>query len=191
MSNYMRQVATNIRQSRHGGRVERCHAIPHHGSYSNAAHQWGVAMLMHYLWPEDFSRLALYCLTHDVPEGWVGDIPAPTLRHVDGVALALKHIEGNINRDLDLPGEDELRGEDFIKLKSCDRLELWLWCQDQLALGNQFVQETVRELDIYLDDPESGGLHPLAKRLLLELRGCNELPRQSGVMRSAAERVAS
>jgi hypothetical protein len=48
------EIATAVIQSRSGGRVERCHGLPHHGTYSNASHQWGVAMLMHYLWPDDF-----------------------------------------------------------------------------------------------------------------------------------------
>jgi hypothetical protein len=101
-------IADCIVQSRSGGRVERCHGLPHLGTYSNATHQWGVAMLMHYIWPDDFPRLALVCLTHDVPEAWVGDIPAPTCRYTPGLKESLSAAEGNINKDLLLPAEDEL-----------------------------------------------------------------------------------
>ena len=83
------QVLRNIIQSRCGGRVERCHVIPHLGSYSNASHSWGVAMLMHYLWPKDFPRLAIYCLSHDIPEAWTGDIPAPVAWAVPELKEAL------------------------------------------------------------------------------------------------------
>ena len=43
---------------RTGGGVERCHGVRHQGSYSNAAHTWGVLVLLQVLWPNDFPRLA-------------------------------------------------------------------------------------------------------------------------------------
>jgi hypothetical protein len=137
--------------ARAGGRVERCHSIPHQGSYSNAAHSWGVAMLMQQIWPEDFPRLALACLTHDIPEFWVGDIPAPTMRAVPGLKESLVQIEDRCLERLELPGLVNLSEEDYRKLKACDWLEFWLWCKDQEYIGNGFVKVSKIEIESYIE----------------------------------------
>lgn len=137
--------------SRRGGRVERCHGIPHLGSYSNAAHQWGVAMLMWYIWPEHYHRLSIYCLTHDLPEAWVGDIPSPTLRYCPEVREAISPLETLISAALGTPPEHELTGDDLAMLKACDRLELFAWGQEQRLLGNVGLEGMMMEIEHYLD----------------------------------------
>jgi len=148
----MRQLRDKIIKSRCGGRVERCHTMPHHGSYSNASHSWGVAMLMHYLWPEDFPRLAIYCLSHDIGEGWVGDIPAPTYWAIPGLREQLGKIEGDLVEEAGCPREDGLAPEDFAKLKACDRLELYIWCCEQQDMGNNFVLDCMGALTKYFHE---------------------------------------
>lgn len=174
----------NLVQARSGGRVERCHAIPHVASYNNASHSWGVALLMWYLWPEDFPRLAIHCLVHDVPESWVGDIPATTLRYVPGIRSILSDIEGRLNRNIGLPGEDELSEEDHQKLKACDRLELYMWCREQRLLGNWFAEEVLRELERFF---KRTPLHGRAAELYKLMESNQLLPRQSGVMEEVCQ----
>lgn len=168
-------------QSRAGGRVERCHGIPHQGSYNNAAHSWGVAMLMHYLWPEDFPRLALVCLAHDVPEAWVGDVPAPTMRYVPGLKDSLARMEDRLLTSYGLPTESGLSEEDHAKLKACDRLEFYLWCREQEALGNQFASEGRREVERFFQEvPLPRRAREMFDRLLARP---HVLPRQAGVIK--------
>lgn len=174
------RAAVNLLQSRAGGKTERCHNIPHHGSYSVAAHSWGVAMLMHYIWPEDFPRLALYCLSHDVPEAWVGDIPSPTLRYTPGLGDILACTEATLNRSIGLPAEKDLNYEDLGKLKACDRLEFWLWAREQLAMGNRFAQEGKTEIERYFKETP---LPKAAQELYEELRNTEVLPRQQGILK--------
>lgn len=177
-------LAHCVIQSRCGGKVERSHIIPHHGSYSNATHQWGVAMLMHYLWPDDFPRLALACLTHDVPEGWFGDIPASTCRYTPGLKERLSKAEGRLNNSLLLPAEHELAPEDYAKLKCCDRLEFWLWCREQELFGNMYAQEGLKEIErIFTEVP----LLPEAQELYEELRHRDLLPVFTGMVKAAFE----
>jgi hypothetical protein len=176
------QVADALVQSRSGGKVERCHGIPHHGTYSNATHQWGVAMLMHYIWPHDFPRLALACLSHDVPEAWVGDIPAPTCRYMPGLKDGLNVAEGNINKAMYLPAEHELEATDYAKLKCCDRMEFWLWCCEQENFGNLFAKEGKVEIERYFKEVP---LLPEAQALYEELRHHDLLPTQAGVIKKA------
>ena len=184
MNNSPEIIARQLIQARGGGRVERCHGIAHHGSYSNAAHSWGVAMLMWYLWPEDFPRLAIFCLSHDVPEAWVGDIPAPTMRYVPGLKEKLADIEDDLNKQCGLPGEHELSEDDHAKMKACDRLDFYLWCRDQESMGNKFAAEALKEIERYFKEV------PLPKRaqlLYLELSAMDDTcPVQAGIMRSTS-----
>lgn len=171
-------IADQVIESRAGGKVERCHVLPHLGSYSNAAHSWGVAMLMHYLWPEDFPRLALICLAHDVPERVVGDIPAPPLRHIPGLREGISNLEALTSYSLNLPAEANLSPEDHAKLKACDHLELWIWSQEQVAIGNQYSQECITTLEeMWKDRP----LPKEAQRLKEKLEARGFMPERTSV----------
>lgn len=177
-------IASAVIQSRLGGKVERCHNIPHLGSYTDASHSWGVAMLMWYLWPDDFARLAIYCLSHDVPEGLVGDVPAPTCRYVPGLKQGLTVLETKISHRLGLPAEAELNEEDMAKLKACDRLEFWLWAQEQLEMGNRMVQDGVVEMERYFEEVP---LPDRAQHLYETLRERGVRPRWAGAMKELCE----
>lgn len=144
-------LAFKILQARAGGRVERCHAIPHVGSYSDAAHSWGVAVLMLQLWPEDFPRLAAACLVHDVPEYITGDIIATMMRYSPGLKETVTLVENKLMDEIGLPQFNNLSVDDHAKLKACDWLEFWLWCCDQATLGNTFALEGKTEIEEYMD----------------------------------------
>lgn len=181
-------IWSGIRNSRSGGAVQRCHGIPHQGDYSNAKHQWGVAMLMWYLWPKDFPRLAIYCLSHDVPEAWVGDIPSPVMQYTPGLKAQLSVIEDRIFFWLRLPSEHALDPEDYAKLKACDKLELYIWCLEELERGNRFADECKRELDRYFKEVPLPGvasdlLHLMQNPLI------KVLPAQAGIIKQLTKEV--
>jgi hypothetical protein len=178
------KTALNIIEARGGGRVERCHGIPHHGSYNNAAHSWGVAMLMLQLWPDDFPRLAAACLTHDVPECWTGDIPAPSMRYVPGLKEAIGKIEDRLLARIDLASYNALEGEDYRKLKACDWLEFWLWCREQQAFGNRFAEEGRVEIERYMDTQR---LPSPAQEVYAALKERSVVTAQAGVMQRVME----
>ena len=134
------ELLSRIRNIRIGGHVERCHTVLHHGSYSVAAHSWGVAMLMYVLWPEDFSRLAIYCLVHDIPEGWVGDVPATVKANNPVVKNAYTDMEAKIFDRLHIPDHSALSQADRDKLRAADHLELYLWADEQIKMGNLYVR---------------------------------------------------
>lgn len=187
MSDYQREepiphldLCSHILQTRAGGRVERCHTIPHHGSYSNAAHSWGVAMLLWHIWPEHFPGLVSYALAHDVPEAWAGDIPAPVLRHVPGVREMVTTLEVQLSASLDLPSEHDLSTSELEMLKACDRLEFWLWCREQASMGNLHAAEAQTEVETYLrDNPPPGR----AQGVYEQLRRMPTTARQAGVVK--------
>ena len=151
MVSVMSEQLNRILQARAGGAVQRCHTVRHFGSYSVAEHSWGVAMLVLQLYPEHFTALAAYALVHDVPEGLTGDIPS-TAKADDGM------LDDAINRRFGLPSTSELNPIRHAILKSCDRLELYLWAYEQAAMGNRFADEIQTNLlDMFnRSQPESG-----------------------------------
>ena len=175
-------MINEIIRSRCGGKVERCHTIPHNGSYNNAAHSWGVAMLMYYIWPEDFPRLAIYCLSHDIGEGWMGDVPAPALWAMGKAREHFDNMEGDLQEAAGCPREDALLPEDLAKLKACDRLELYIWCREQMAMGNMYVKDCEKALRFYFRD---NPLPEPAMSLCADLIGMKDeayTPTQQGVV---------
>lgn len=181
----LESVGDRIVQARGGGATERSHGIRHHGSYSVAAHSWGVAMLMMQIWPEDFPRLAARCLVHDVPEYLVGDLPAPTKRFApQGFKEWLDEIEDDILETLRLPTMDVLSTNDAAKVKACDCLEFWLWCREQVTMGNYFAQQGQQEVEKYLDQlPEP------VPTLWRVMRRQSMVPRQAGRMKEICDGV--
>lgn len=136
-----------LMEIRMGGAVERCHTVRHHGSYSVAAHSWGVAVMMYILWPQDFPHLVPYCLFHDVPEAWVGDVPAPTKFYDPAVKQACDAMEAKIFERLNLPDDAKLTELDRLKLKMCDSLELYAWAHEQLCAGNKHARCVIDQIE--------------------------------------------
>ena len=155
-------LAERLIAMRTGGTVERCHGVLHYGSYSVAAHSWGVAVLMLLLWPDDFPRLAIHCVVHDIPEAWVGDIPATTKKFGKGIKAECDRLESAIFNRLMLPNDSHLEPEDREKLKACDKLELYLWAREQCEAGNMHADCVVCQLDdFFKEDPLPARAHQL------------------------------
>lgn len=138
-----------VLQARAGGAVQRCHTVRHQGSYSNAEHSWGVAMLCLQLYPDFCPELLKYALVHDIPEGVTGDVPATVKK--EG---ADEHaFDDYILSCWALPQLSELNATARHVLKSCDKLELWLWAREQSMAGNYFVTEIIDNLEKWFEQP--------------------------------------
>lgn len=172
---------------RQGGRVERCHTIPHSGSYNNAAHQWGVAMLLWELFPDDFERLVIFALTHDVGEAWVGDIPANALWAFPMVKQAVQAQEAGLLNRVHLPAMDALSEDDREKISACDKLELYLWCVEQSLAGNSFAEDCAGTLcELFTTRPLPPQAHALWVSICDNPRAL--LGRQRGVIEEVQAR---
>ncbi len=144
--------AQRVKLTRQGFRVKRCHTIPHNGWYSVGHHTCCMMALAYEIFPNDFADLAPYILGHDVPEAWIGDVPAPPKRYSREINKIFTGLEDMINSELHLPLESELeknRPDLYSKLKDLDWLELWLWCKDELTMGNKNCIKIVEELNKY------------------------------------------
>ena len=137
-------------------------------------------MLLFYIWPEDFPRLALHCLSHDVPEAWTGDIPAPMLRHMGQSRREVEVAENALNISLGLPPVRGLPDLDARKVRFCDRLDLYLWCREQSLMGNTFVDEVILELLEYFEGDALPDEH--SRQVAQRLRFAEVSPRTAGVL---------
>jgi HD domain-containing protein len=175
------KVLYNVLQARAGGAVERCHTVRHHGSYTVAEHSWGVAMLLLQLYPEQFPILVKYALIHDVPEGLTGDIPS-TAKGEDGA------LDNAILESFELPLLSDFKHHPgwHLILKSCDRLDLYLWAREQVALGNVFANEIINNLEARFtsDDP---GLDTTALNFFHMLKNRNIVPDRRNLLASIKE----
>lgn len=171
---------------RDAGKVERVHTLPHHGSYSIAAHSWQAAMLLYLLWPDRFKQLVIHALAHDIPEHITGDVPAPMKKVLNERTTLFRDFEDNILRRYGLP-INALPKEDQDRLRACDYLEFYMWCRDQLHLGNKFVENALGEISWYLDQAY---LPPPADELWYDLRMADLMPESTGrLVRTINEEV--
>lgn len=108
-------------------------------------------MLLLQIYPSEFKRLAPYALVHDIPEGLTGDIPS-TAKAGDTA------LDSAILSAFNLPDPADLGSAGHEVLKSCDRLDLYLWAREQLEAGNSFAKEIVDNLEsrFNLSQEESG-----------------------------------
>ena len=144
-----------LQKIRNGGNVKRYHTLPIIREQSNAAHSWGVAVLLDQLWGLDWgensvalAKMLKASLYHDCAEYLTGDLPAPIKKSSEAVAEVIKELEDNFNKDLDIL----IRLEDYdeVKVKFCDCLEGALFCLEELEMGNKMVADVFSKYMEYL-----------------------------------------
>lgn len=134
--------------------VQRCHTLPHHGDYTVGKHSFDAVMLLFALHPNPSVDLIRYVAMHDFGERWVGDLPAPAKWAYYDLGETYQNAERStmIRFGISLP---ELKGDDRSWADGVDKLELWLWCQEQLALGNKHVTQCLERVEAYLRNAEN------------------------------------
>lgn len=147
---------------REGGAVERCHVIPHNGSYNIAQHSWGVAVLIHQLFRDHPKRdeaieIALF---HDVPERWTGDMPSTIKHSCKTLRKDMERVERIIAKKLDIPSEYSTSTEAYSIFKICDMLDLFLWAVGESANGNQNVNDMINALENWFYAQDAKGKLP-------------------------------
>lgn len=122
------------------GFVRRWHSHPDLAStnQTNAAHQWGVAIIAMHLFPDDDDLLKA-ALLHDVGEVNLGDLSAPAKRSKPILAKAYKEAEDLNMATMDVPIPECSKN----RLDLCDMLEAFLWVQHH----QREVLETISWLD--------------------------------------------
>ena len=128
-----------VRAIREAGHVRRCHTLPHVGHYDVANHSWQALALLHALHPNPSTNLIWALAFHDVAERFTGDIPAPAKWGSPELVAVLRELELRI--DVALNTVFHLTADEVLWLNAIDRLELLLWAEDQMAMGNRNAEQ--------------------------------------------------
>ena len=134
---------------RMAGRIRRLHIKPMNGDEQNlAAHSWGVAMILLDLFPCVSRSCLVFALRHDVPEIVTGDVPANVKWQHPGLQDTLEWIEEGFLERMGWPTDLKDQHEEKTYIRIADRVELLVYCLEQIYMGNLLlidVFENVRE----------------------------------------------
>lgn len=161
-------VINTIYAAREGGHTERCHTLPHHGSYSVGKHQYDALSLLLILHPNPSGHLIRAVLWHDVAERWVGDMPAPAKWFNPALRQELEVAEGHVDDKLGLINWGALSDDDRQWLDEVDRLEVMLWALDQEGMGNRNAAHFAKVIIDYFNDKP--GVHHEVMEVVLNVR---------------------
>lgn len=126
---------------REAAQVRRCHTLPHHGTHTLADHCFGLITLLLLLHPKPTVELIRKAAFHDHHERYLGDMPAPNKTLNEKLSEGLNEAEEQVNRLFGImPSPGDPAKEEQRWITGVDRLDLWLWCHEEEALGNKNVQ---------------------------------------------------
>jgi len=160
----MRSLEQFVQVRRSGG-VRRYHTTPVVCEQTLAAHQWGVALIFMYIYPEMTLDGVLHALTHDAPELITGDTPAPAKRMSETIRVGLHDLERRLEDKWGIAVE--LHTLEQTAVRQADLLDLLWYCVEERRLGNQNVSEIFATGKEYLIT--SGVLLPRAEEILRHL----------------------
>ena len=149
MTPYAKLVA-----QREGGRVRRCHAMPHViGEQDNAQHTFNMLILAYGLHPCPSPELIKAITFHDLHERYAGDLPMTAKKLNPKLRAEYERVCKSI--DLRIGTEVGMAVDDRRWLRALDGLEYLLWCGDQLIMGNNGARAGFdMQLDWLLNAPD-------------------------------------
>ena len=142
----MKELVKLLKVWREGAEVERAHTVPHFDRYSVGHHSHGVATIILALHPQPTLDLIKAALLHDLHEVHTGDIPA--------FAKGDEFYRLEEEVQMEIHTQDHLTGEDEAWLRAADRLELVMWCMEQMNIGNKNVARINSNLRKWFKDNE-------------------------------------
>jgi len=137
---------------RRAGYVTRAHTIPHAMTQTIAEHSAHALSIILVLHPDPSMDLIKAILWHDTPEIHTGDVPAPVKRYNADLCHALNKAESKWISEHPTFNEAmfNLTDHEFLWLKAADTLELMLWSDDQIAMGNTHFQMIRNKCSLWL-----------------------------------------
>ena len=156
----MDDLVYRVLVAREASNVRRTHTLPHHGDYTVGKHTHDMMSLLFILHPNPSISLIKTIHHHDIAERWFGDMPA-TVKWFDTEIdnrLSVLEAEHMSNRGWVLP---ELTEDEYLWLHALDKLELWLWCHDQMSLGNQGAYSILKNVELWFSSHQSPAEIPM------------------------------
>jgi 5'-deoxynucleotidase YfbR-like HD superfamily hydrolase len=122
-------------------------------------HTHDACVLLNELFPDARKEVLVAMMLHDYGERWVGDLPCVAGWDNGELGRAYRMAEATAlaENGISLP---QLTAEENHTLNVVDKLELWLWCQEQYSNGNSRVIGALNRLQAYFDGLEAQGRLP-------------------------------
>lgn len=146
---------TWIEKARRGGNVQRMHTEPTLQPYNNAIHTFNaiiIAKEICYSMAMEDTYITDYLLVHDLPEEWLGDMPAPAKKDCT-MNKCMTALEGtwysaHLPQHYDLDGM--LTDADMALIKCADYLELCNFCLTEMEMGNRAIRHVYENSSRYI-----------------------------------------
>lgn len=150
--NRYRSAVNRVKFAREAGAITRVHQHKVVLGHDIAQHVYGALCILRVLHPSPSIDLVWAVLSHDKPERFTGDIPAPAKWHADW--FDKEKYEGHENEILRTTGFDwkSLTEQEQKWLKAVDALEFYLFCLDQEMLGNKTLERPKRKMQSYIEE---------------------------------------
>lgn len=143
---------------RQGMGVRRFHTWPTIGKQTVGHHSCGVALIVVMCHPAPSATLLEYCLTHDLNEGVLGDLPATTKWRSPVLQAEWDKLEHQAAQAMGLSAEMLTEQESYC-FHVADALEGLLWCREQELFGNKHYYTVAvnwfKHLDQFFDSHPS------------------------------------
>lgn len=148
--------------------VRRFHTVPVHLHQTVGQHSWGVAMLVTLLEPGASAALLRAALLHDVPEAYMGDIPAPVKHGHPAIDEACREMERTVyaNLRVEMPTLTEAEAR---TLKLADCLDGMMTCVAERRMGNRYVDDVYWNFRQYVNDMAPVGREKVIVDHLVEM----------------------
>ena len=135
--------------ARHASYVKRMHVHRIVGDYTSHEHVNNMQNMYLLLCPSPTLNGVKAIQWHDAGEPGPGDVPSPA-KAFFGLGQAINNIERCVRENFGLEVEG-LTSYDSWWLKALDLLEFYLFCQDQLNLGNNFIMHKAVKVRDFID----------------------------------------
>lgn len=134
---------------RRGLNVKRFHTVQRITEETVGHHSANVAHLLLRLDPNCRMALLVAALSHDIPECYTGDVPAPCKWDNPHIKAGLEECDEAYMKQYDIPWP-ELEPEEKVLLKLADMLDLVLSSIEEMNKGNSYARQLVSNGQEYI-----------------------------------------
>lgn len=138
--------------------VKRMHVHRIHGDYTSHEHVNNMLNMYLILNPNPTMEGVKAIQWHDAGEQGPGDIPSPA-KPCFGLGHVINKVERCVRENFGLEVEN-LSAEDILWMKGLDVVEFYLFCQDQMNMGNNFIVPKAVKVQAHLDNLVNTALMP-------------------------------
>ena len=147
------------------GNVIRFHTVRTIKQTTVAHHSWGVCLILAHIC-DPSANLLKAALYHDLAESVTGDVPATAKWRSVPLVIALEQLERRFNTAHDI--QADLTAEEVELLKWADMLELIMYANQEVSMGNQAFRDIRERGWNYLNakTPPTAKAYQLLKELM-------------------------